>query len=71
MIEAQNNNSVQEQDGNSTKPLLCDGFLPEGFKVYVCTDCQTVNIKKDNRKIRVGFCDKCEHPLWNMDTDER
>ena len=27
MIEAQNNNSVQDQDGNSSKPLLCDAFI--------------------------------------------
>jgi hypothetical protein len=26
MIEAQNNNSVQDQDGNSPKPLLCVGL---------------------------------------------
>ena len=25
----------------------------------------TVNVKKDNGEIRVGFCDDCEHPLWN------
>jgi len=39
--------------------------LPEGFKVYECTDCQTVNVKKDNKEVHVGICDKCEHPLWN------
>lgn len=36
--------------------------LPRGFKVYKCTDCHEVNIKKDNGRIRVGFCDNCEPP---------
>ena len=40
-------------------------ILPIGFKVYVCTDCGEINVKKDNREIRVGFCDECDHPLWN------
>lgn len=39
--------------------------LPEGFKVYECTDCQTLNVIKDNGEITVGFCSNCEHPLWN------
>ena len=26
-MKAQNNNSVQDQDGNSTKPMLQDGFM--------------------------------------------
>lgn len=39
----------------------------DGFKIYKCTDCNWTNIKKDNRQIRVGFCDNCEHPLWNDD----
>ena len=39
--------------------------LPEGFKVYTCTDCQEINVLKDNKQITVGFCIKCEHPLWN------
>lgn len=39
--------------------------LPDGFKIYKCTNCQEVNVKQDNRKIRVGFCDGCDHPLWN------
>ena len=42
-------------------------LLPDKLKVYVCTDCQEINVKKDNRKITVGFCDNCEHPLWNDD----
>ena len=29
MIEEQNNNSVQDQDGNISKPLLCDGLMTE------------------------------------------
>jgi hypothetical protein len=43
--------------------------LPIGFKVYVCTECGEINVKKDNREIRVGFCDECGHPLWNDDVD--
>ena len=31
MIEAQNNNSVQDQGGNSSKPLLCDVLDTWGF----------------------------------------
>jgi len=46
------------------RPTL-EGELPEGYKAYVCTDCQEISVKKDNGEIRVGFCDKCEHPLWN------
>ena len=44
-------------------------LLPDGWKVYKCTDCQEINVKKDNRQITVGFCDNCEHPLWNDDVD--
>jgi len=40
-------------------------MLPKGFKFYKCTDCQTVNVLKDNGEITVGFCSNCEHPLWN------
>lgn len=39
--------------------------LPEGFKVYTCTDCQEINVLKDNGQITVGFCTECKHPLWN------
>jgi RNase P subunit RPR2 len=42
--------------------------MPKGFKVYTCTDCKEINVKKNNDKIRVGFCDNCEHPLWNDET---
>ena len=24
---------------------------------------------KDNKEIRVGFCDNCDHPLWNDDVN--
>lgn len=43
--------------------------LPVGFKIYECTDCKEINVKKDNREIRVGFCDNCDHPLWNDDVN--
>lgn len=39
--------------------------LPDGFKVYECTDCKTINVLKDNGLITVGSCSNCEHPLWN------
>lgn len=42
-------------------------LLPDGWKEYKCTDCQEINIKKDNGQITVGYCDNCEHPLWNSD----
>ena len=35
------------------------------LKEYKCTDCSEVNLLKDNGEIRVGFCKKCKHPLWN------
>ena len=44
-------------------------LLPDGWKVYKCTDCQEINVKKDNRQIMVGLCDSCKHPLWNDDVD--
>ena len=44
-------------------------LLPDGWKVYKCTDCQEVSVKKDNREITVGFCDSCGHPLWNDDVN--
>jgi len=46
------------------QPRMTD-TLPEGFKVYICTNCQTINVKRDNQQITVGICDNCEHPLWN------
>jgi len=39
--------------------------LPNGFKVYKCTDCDSVNVKRNNGEIKVGYCDNCSHPLWN------
>lgn len=39
--------------------------IPSGFRVYECTDCRSSNVKYDNGEMRVGFCDKCNHPLWN------
>lgn len=51
--------------------LTCVGSstLPKGYKIYECTDCQELNLKKDNRQITVGICNNCEHPLWNDDVD--
>lgn len=45
--------------------LVSRSTLPKGFKVYKCTDCGAINVKRDSGEIRVGFCDECEHPLWN------
>lgn len=46
-----------------------DTTIPDGYKIYECVNCQNINVKKDNRKITVGACDKCSHPLWNDDVD--
>lgn len=40
-------------------------LLPDGFKVYKCTDCGATNVMFDNDEIVVGYCYKCEHPIWN------
>jgi hypothetical protein len=46
--------------------VLCDYLeKTKDFEVYICTDCKTINMKKNNGEIRVGFCDNCDHPLWN------
>lgn len=45
--------------------LVSHRTLPDGYKVYECCNCKTINVKRDNGEIRVGFCDECEHPLWN------
>ena len=34
-MKAKNNVTVQDQDGNSSKPLLCDGFLQEDLIIEV------------------------------------
>lgn len=49
----------------NNQDAVSSSTLPKGFKVYVCTDCGEINVKNDNREIRVGFCDECDHPLWN------
>jgi hypothetical protein len=60
--EAEN---IDKPQGNRVLPCVSGSALPEGFKVYKCTDCQTINVLKDNSEITVGFCSNCEHPLWN------
>lgn len=32
---------------------------------YVCVNCKHINLRRDNKQIRVGFCSNCGHPLWN------
>lgn len=44
-------------------------LLPRGWKIYGCTNCKEINVKKDNRQITVGNCDNCGHALWNDDVD--
>ncbi len=56
---------IQEQQGSEVLPCVSGSALPEGFKVYKCTNCQTINALKDNGEITVGFCSNCEHALWN------
>lgn len=55
---------IKDPQGNGELPVSSSA-LPECFKVYKCTDCQTINVLKDNGEIRVGFCSNCKHPLWN------
>lgn len=57
--------SINEEKGNAVLPHVSGSALAEGFKVYKCTNCQTINILKDNGEITVGFCSNCDHPLWN------
>jgi hypothetical protein len=39
-----------------------------GYEKFVCCNCQTINMLKDNHvSITVGYCYKCEHPIWNND----
>lgn len=61
---------LDESQSASAAPTAdgIDDKLPQGFKVYQCTDCQEINVKKDNGKITIGICDNCIHPLWNPPT---
>lgn len=59
----------ENQQGHASLVGVGSSAMPKGFRVYVCTDCQEVNVKKDNQKVRVGFCDSCDHPLWNSAED--
>ena len=58
-MQVQNNNSVQDQDGNSSKPLLCDVFkgktaiLKEDFYTDDYSSCDVL-IKKDTIVIIKG-----------------
>ena len=59
---------LQQSDQQNKMPEVDSStLLPDEWKVYKCTDCQKINVKKDNRKITVGYCDNCIHPLWNDD----
>ena len=61
---------VSTSSSHNAKPNVGGStLLPDGWKVYKCTDCQEVNVKKDNRQITVGYCENCQHPLWNNDVD--
>ena len=56
------------QSQTIAKPIVSRStLLPDGWKVYKCTDCQEINVKKDNKQITAGYCDNCQHPLWNDD----
>jgi DNA-directed RNA polymerase subunit RPC12/RpoP len=37
----------------------------KGKLIYKCSDCQKITPLKNNGEITVGFCQYCEHPLWN------
>ena len=72
LSERQTSTEVSENHNSKALGIADVGssvLLPKGFKIYKCTDCQEINIKKDNRQITVGYCDNCGHPLWNDDVD--
>ncbi len=52
---------IEEWLAEETAPRL----LPDGFNIYVCSNCKEVNVKRNNQEITIGYCDECEHPLWN------
>ena len=66
-MKTENKTSTDDFDTTINNTVLAE--VSSEYKEYVCTDCQTKNIKKDNRKITVGFCDNCGHPLWNSQDD--
>ena len=47
------------------EPKDKEQMMPKGFKIYNCSECGETNVKKEIKNIRVGFCDNCDHPLWN------
>jgi hypothetical protein len=40
-------------------------IIPEGYKVYECTDCHKFTMIKNNGDIIPGMCQNCQHPLFN------
>jgi hypothetical protein len=44
---------------------LANAYAGIPLKKYECTDCGHVNYNEVNGEIRVGFCNKCDHLLWN------
>jgi hypothetical protein len=71
LLKMQNGENCIGETANRLLDLFVSGsaLLPDGWKVYKCTDCQEVSVKKDNREITVGSCDSCGHPLWNDDVN--
>ena len=39
--------------------------IRNGFKTYICNDCQTINVLLDNGRPLVGKCCKCDQQLRN------
>ena len=49
------------------KPEITDNEyrLPKEYKLYKCTDCNTINVKRILGDPSQFFCDECKRPLWD------
>jgi hypothetical protein len=84
-MKAQNNNSVQDQDGNSSKPLLCDVLDKWGFIKYKnsknwwqrpitnesgCEFDIYIRLLNDDETIRVSVAEKYTDEMESVDLFE-
>ncbi len=37
----------------------------EEYKNYKCSDCKEITLCRYAGEILVGFCDNCNHPIWD------
>lgn len=68
LFEKSNNNYITWLENKINDAKIINTVLPKGFLIYECTNCHAINIKRNNGYISVGFCDECEHVLWNDDS---